>query len=139
MRRIVIFILLLMPAVSHAQGLRLRTARSIYIANDSKNVTIEDLAYTELMKWGRFTIVSSPKNADLVLHLRLDAKLTQVTKDKCLTILIEDAHSQSAHELGDVDDTLWFDKECGAVSWSSIERRLFDRLRKPFKNSRDVS
>lgn len=132
MKRTLIGLLLLIPAVSLAQGLRLRTAHSLYIANDSKDVTIENMAYTELQKWGRFKIVNSSGKADVVL--RIDAKLTEATKSRCVVIMIVDEYDP-AHELGD-DDVLWFDRECSEVpvSWYSLEHRIFARLRKSLKD-----
>jgi hypothetical protein len=44
-------------------------AKTIAIVNDSGEAEIGDRAYDELKTWGRYTIVSEAKNADLVLVL----------------------------------------------------------------------
>ena len=44
-------------------------AKTLAIVNDSGEAEIGDRAYDELKKWGRYTIVSDPKEADLVLVL----------------------------------------------------------------------
>jgi hypothetical protein len=45
------------------------TARTVYIDNQSGVAKIGDRCYTQIEKWGRFKVVSDPKDADLVLLL----------------------------------------------------------------------
>ena len=42
-------------------------AKTIYLENQSGYAYIADRAYDELMKWGRYKIVTSKKEADLIL------------------------------------------------------------------------
>src|SRR6266567_267727 len=42
-------------------------AKTIAIVNDAGESDFGDRAYDELKKWGRYTIVSDPKKAELVL------------------------------------------------------------------------
>jgi hypothetical protein len=51
-------------------------AKTVYIDNQSGLATLGDKAYDELSKWGRFKIVSSAKDADLVLLISAHAYVT---------------------------------------------------------------
>jgi hypothetical protein len=44
-------------------------ARKIYVENRTGNVELQDQTYLQLAKWGRLTLVDSPKKADVVLRL----------------------------------------------------------------------
>src|SRR5215470_15812838 len=44
-------------------------ARKIFVENRTNNAEIQNEAYLELSKWGRFQIVDSAKKADVVLRL----------------------------------------------------------------------
>lgn len=44
-------------------------ARKIYVDNRTNDAEIQNDAYLELAKWGRFQIVDSPKKAEIVLRL----------------------------------------------------------------------
>ncbi len=44
-------------------------AKRVYIENRSGRAQIGDRVYDELLKWGRFQVVTDPKNADLILLL----------------------------------------------------------------------
>jgi hypothetical protein len=43
--------------------------RTVFLDNQSGHSSIADRAYDELRKWGRFKVVTSPRNADLVFLL----------------------------------------------------------------------
>jgi hypothetical protein len=45
------------------------SAKTIYIDNSSGQARLTDRCYDELTKWGRFTIVSDPAKADVVLEI----------------------------------------------------------------------
>jgi hypothetical protein len=47
----------------------LMAAKTLYIENNSGNAKLADRCYDELSKWGRFRIVSDPKDADIVFQL----------------------------------------------------------------------
>jgi hypothetical protein len=51
-------------------------AKTVYIDNQSGLAALGDRAYDELSKWGRFKIVSSAKDSDLVLLLSARAYVT---------------------------------------------------------------
>jgi hypothetical protein len=44
-------------------------ARSVYVDNQTASAELQNTAYIELSRWGRFEIVDSPKKADLVIRL----------------------------------------------------------------------
>jgi pantothenate kinase len=44
-------------------------AKSIFIANQTGNQDVANGAYAEFMKWGRFSVVNSRKDADLIVIL----------------------------------------------------------------------
>lgn len=52
---------------------RIMQAKTVYIDNQSGLATLGDRAYDEVSKWGRFKIVSSAKDADLVLLISAHA------------------------------------------------------------------
>lgn len=51
-------------------------ARTVFIDNQSGLAALGDKAYDELSKWGRFKIVTSAKDADLVLLISAQAYVT---------------------------------------------------------------
>lgn len=44
-------------------------ARTIYVDNQTTSAELQNTAYTELAKWGRFQIVDAPQKADIILRL----------------------------------------------------------------------
>ena len=49
----------------------LMQAKTVYIENQTPDCPeCADQAYSELLKWGRFTVVTDPKRADLIFVLR---------------------------------------------------------------------
>src|SRR6202521_6472404 len=45
------------------------SAKTIYVDNQTNSAELQNTAYTELAKWGRFQIVDAPQKADIVLRL----------------------------------------------------------------------
>lgn len=45
------------------------SAKTIYVDNRTTSAELQDTAYTELIKWGRFQLVDTPQKADIVLRL----------------------------------------------------------------------
>ena len=45
------------------------SARTIYVDNQTTSAELQNTAYTELAKWGRFQVVDAPQKADIVLRL----------------------------------------------------------------------
>ena len=48
---------------------RVYAARTVYVENRTTSGELQNIAYTELSKWGHFQIVDSPQKADLLLRL----------------------------------------------------------------------
>jgi hypothetical protein len=47
----------------------LMSAKTLYIENNSGQAKLADRCYDELSKWGRFKIVSDPKQADVIVQI----------------------------------------------------------------------
>lgn len=45
------------------------SARTVYVDNQTTSAELQNTAYTELSKWGRFQIVDAAQKADVVLRL----------------------------------------------------------------------
>jgi hypothetical protein len=45
------------------------SAKTVYVDNQTNSAELQNTAYTELAKWGRFQIVDTPQKADIVLRL----------------------------------------------------------------------
>src|SRR5882672_8384324 len=66
---------LLLPPLAQANEKRpslptsVLSARTIYVDNQTTSAELQNTAYTELSKWGRFQIVDAPQKADIVLRL----------------------------------------------------------------------
>src|SRR6267378_516672 len=45
------------------------SARTIYVDNQTTSAELQNTAYTELAKWGRFQVVDTPQKAEIVLRL----------------------------------------------------------------------
>ena len=48
---------------------RVQNAKTIYVDNQTTSAELQNTAYTELSKWGRFQVVDTPQKADIVLRL----------------------------------------------------------------------
>lgn len=73
---LVIAIFMLAPVLVRAKGKQhlplppqITTAKTVYIDNESGMATLGDRAYQEITKWGRFQVVQSRKQADLIFLL----------------------------------------------------------------------
>ena len=72
---IVLVIFLLSPAFLRANEKRpslptsVLSARTVYVDNQTTSSELQNTAYTELSKWGRFQIVDAPQKAEIVLRL----------------------------------------------------------------------
>lgn len=72
---LVLAIFLLSPPLAHTNEKRpslptsVLSARTIYVDNQTTSAELQNTAYTELSKWGRFQIVDTPQKAEIVLRL----------------------------------------------------------------------
>lgn len=51
-------------------------AKSVYIQNDAGSADFADKCYSELSAWGRFTVVTDPKKADLIFRISSSTRTT---------------------------------------------------------------
>jgi len=68
---IVFGFLLAVPCVAQKLPLpsKVMDAKTVFIDNQSGSASIGDRAYSNIKKWGRFTVVFNPNDADLVVLL----------------------------------------------------------------------
>jgi hypothetical protein len=72
---IVVVIFLLSTAAVRANEKRpslptsVLSARTVYVDNQTASAELQNTAYMELSKWGRFQIVDAPQKAEIVLRL----------------------------------------------------------------------
>src|SRR5882672_11135630 len=45
------------------------SARTIFVDNQTTSAELQNTAYTELAKWGRFQVLDAPQKADIILRL----------------------------------------------------------------------
>jgi hypothetical protein len=70
-----VVIFLLSPASVRANEKRpslptsVLSARTVYVDNQTTSAELQNAAYTELSKWGRFQIVDAPQKAEILLRL----------------------------------------------------------------------
>jgi len=55
---------------------KIRSAKTIFLINDTGDLPVYDRFYSELKKWGRFEIVETREKADLVFLLTSDVSRT---------------------------------------------------------------
>jgi hypothetical protein len=98
----------------------LMSAKTLYIENNTGHADVADRCFDELSKWGRFKIVSSPSDADLVFQVGTNSRTYGYS-----------GHS-SADGSGNVDTSLTDDRvsfttisvidKTGQVLWSDTRR-----------------
>lgn len=49
--------------------MKVLTASTIYVDNQTTSAELQNTAYMQLLKWGHFQLVESPQKADLILRL----------------------------------------------------------------------
>jgi len=98
----------------------LMSAKTLYIENNSGEAKLADRCYDELSKWGRFKIVSDPKQADVIFQIGTHARTygysghsTTDANGNSNTSLTEDRASFTTISV--VDAT-------GKVLWSDTRR-----------------
>ncbi|MCU1248737.1 MAG: hypothetical protein JWQ49_1766 [Edaphobacter sp.] len=110
----------------------IKTAKSIYLDNESGIAIVADYAYRELKKWNRFEITDSPDKADLIFVFTgsderststgmANGKPITMTGGPCHATLV--VRSSKNH-----DQSLWQDtKNC---SWHGASADLIRELKK---------
>jgi hypothetical protein len=105
---------------------RILEAKTVYIDNQSGVADITDKTYDELSKWGRFKIVSSANDADLVLLVSANAYVsgyrtsshgTASGTDTDTDINVE---SQTTPEVGQTTYLTVIDPNTGSALWADL-------------------
>jgi len=121
---------------------KLLSAKTVYIENQTGTPSFADEAYEELLKWGRFTVVTDKSKADAVVML------SHVTQQGRRTEKVKDAFGNDKQVLSATrTEFLYFsviDQASGDLLWSDSEysnaignvpKSLVKRLRKRFDNA----
>jgi hypothetical protein len=119
-------------------------AKTVYIDNQSGLATLGDKAYDELSKWGRFKIVSSAKDADLVLLISAHAYVTgystnttgtaQGTADASGNIQLSGtSHSRTDADFARITYLTAIDPKTGNALWS--DQKLWGNLYTGFRSA----
>jgi hypothetical protein len=82
---------------------------------------ISDAAYVDLQKWGRFSIVSDRRSADLVIHFVSRDVLTEGTSKPEVSMFVT---------TRDSDDPLYQDTSRPHFTWSAVVNSNITSFRK---------
>jgi hypothetical protein len=147
---LVVAVALVGPQIAQAKQANTKTplpanvlsARKIYVDNRTGDATMQNSAYLELAKWGRFQIVDSPQKADVVLRLFGSETVTFVPAGEKTYVYGPDARVarlQGAGEQvpGGFTRLTLVDPNSGVALWSEqrktkgpeAKQRLIDGLR----------
>ena len=119
-------------------------AKTVYIDNQSGLATLGDRAYDEMSKWGRFKIVASAKDADLVLLISAHAYLSgyqtsttttaQGTDDGSGNIQMSgNSQSQTNAQVTRITYMTAIDPKTGNALWS--DQKLWGTLYTGFRSA----
>jgi hypothetical protein len=124
------------------------SARKIYVDNRTGDATVQNNAYLELAKWGRFQIVDSPQKADLVLRMFGSETVTFVQAGQKTYVygpVANVARLQGADEQvpGGFTRLTLVDPKSGIALWSEqrktkgaeAKQRLIDGLREAIEQT----
>ena len=110
----------------------IRTAKSVYLDNESGIGIVLDYAYHELQKWNHFQIVDAPEKADLIFVLGGTdnrSSSTAFVNGKVITVTGGPCHATiNVISVKNHDQSLWQDtKRC---SWHGASADLIRELKK---------
>jgi hypothetical protein len=106
---------------------RVFTARTVYVENQTTSAELQNVAYTELSKWGHFQIADSPQKADLVLRLSGGTFVRFVSggENSSSTAAIPAKQNWASADQGVPDGSTRIslvDPKTGASLWSDIRK-----------------
>jgi hypothetical protein len=116
-------------------------ARKIYVENQTNDAELQNYAYLELTKWGRFEIVDSVKKADVVLRLNGGSTATLVPTGEKTYLYNSSAggkwQDNEEQVPGGFTRLTLIDPKTGSTLWSDqrktagaeAKRRIVDGLR----------
>lgn len=128
--KLLIVMLLALPVAAAAKTAHaplppaLMQAKTVYIDNQSGTASFTDRCYDELSKWGRFKIVSDPKEADIVFRISsfthtAGATATTTTTDYGSTATSNTDISENRYGFTRIDVLA---SSTGQVLWSDTHR-----------------
>ncbi|SRR5260370_6562013 len=119
-------------------------AKTVYVDNQSGLASLGDKAYDELSKWGRFKIVMSAKDADLVLLISAHAYVTGYsttttgtaegnTDASGNTRITGRSESQTSPDIARITYMTAIDPKTGTALWS--DQKLWGNLYTGFRSA----
>jgi hypothetical protein len=96
-------------------------AKTVYILNETGMQQIADAAYADLEKWGRFSIVSDRRSADLIIHFVSRDVLREGTSRPEVSMFVTTPES---------DDPLYQDTSRPHFTWSAVVNSNITHFRK---------
>lgn len=96
-------------------------AKRVYILNGTGIQKIADTAYEDLTKWGRFSIASDRKSADLIVHFIGRDVLVEGTSKTEVSMFVT---------TPDSDDPLFQDTSRPHFSWAAVVHSNINAFRK---------
>jgi hypothetical protein len=121
---------------------KLVSAQKLYLVNDSGDVKVYDKLYGELKKWGRFTIVTSRADADIIAVLsdRSEGAVTvgtgtavgsgNVVTGTGTYVTVPNEYMYIRIFEVSTGDTLWSDRTSKRLSSGSTASKLLSNLKK---------
>jgi hypothetical protein len=139
MKRIVILLVLLLPALAFGKKKEIppaplpaaiTDAKTVFLVNGGGSELAYDAFYAEIKQWGKYQIVGSPDAADLIIELRywVDHNGTDVSS-------FTNSYTKQTQVVSSeiVDPQLMlkvYDAKSKTALWSSIDHRKLARLQK---------
>jgi hypothetical protein len=97
------------------------SAKSIFVENQTSDAQLQNSAYTELTKWGRFQIVDAPEKADVVLRLSNGNHVRSVSAEELDARLASKSPEEDAVPAGFIRITL-VEAKTGNSLWSDQKK-----------------
>jgi hypothetical protein len=102
------------------------SAKTAYIDNQSGHAEIADRSYDELMKWGRFEILSDPKKADIILRFTSTEQPPESASTSSYDFKTNSWHNGTVTTSGSLRvHFLVLDPATGNILWSASEAKAF--------------
>jgi hypothetical protein len=97
------------------------SAKTIFVENQTSDAQLQNSAYTELTKWGRFQIVDAPQKADVVLRLSNGNHVRSVSAEELDARLASKPPEEDAVPAGFIRITL-VEAKTGKSLWSDQKK-----------------
>lgn len=97
------------------------SAKTIFVENQTSDAQLQNAAYMELTKWGRFQIVDAPQKADVVLRLSNGNRVRSLSAEELDARLASKPPEEDAVPAGFIRITL-VDAKTGNSLWSDQKK-----------------